>query len=223
MQTVDLKATRREGTGKQVTRKLRAAGVIPAVLYGNKAEPESLQVDINDLHIIYRSYSGANFILNLAIEDQEPVMTIIRERQRHPVSGATLHLDFQRIDVAKAIMIEVPIHLTGEAPGVKDFGGTLEHLLRWAEVSCLPLEIPEEIVIDVSELGINDSIHVRDLARDGMEFLADEGRVVVAVTPPRIATTAEDEEAEGEEGETAEGEEGETTEGEETPSKDDAK
>jgi large subunit ribosomal protein L25 len=214
MDTVDIKATLRTGIGKQVTRKLRAAGQIPATLYGAGQEPRTLQIDEQSLIKIFRAHPGGNFILNLAIDDQKPELSIIRERQRHPVSGALVHLDFQRVRADKPIHVQVPIHLTGESPGVKDFGGVLEHVLRQVEISCLPMEIPDDIILDIGELMLNDSIHVSDLELPKLNFITAGERTIVAVSAPRVSTEAE-EAAEGEEAE------GEETEGEE--GKDEAK
>ncbi|MCP4548860.1 MAG: 50S ribosomal protein L25 [bacterium] len=202
MQTIEFKVSKRVGTGKQVTRKLRVDGIIPGVLYGTKEDPVNLSIPEALITELYRSQSGSNFIVNLGIDDDTSVMSIVRERQRHPVSGRTIHMDFLRISMDKPILLNVPVHLTGEAPGVKDFSGTLEHLLRMAEVTCLPKHIPEEILIDVSEMQINDSVHVSDINIEHVELTADQGRVIVAVSPPRISTEASEEEegVEGEEG-----------------------
>ena len=212
MQTVDLNARTRQGTGKQVTRKMRVIGQIPATLYGAGETPVTLQVMDDDLDQLFRGKRGASMIINLAIDDAKPVLSIIREKQRHPVSGATLHLDFQRISLDKPITAQVPVRITGESPGVKDQGGILEFLMRSADVSCLPMNIPEEIMIDISELEINDSVHVGDIPHEGFEFMADEDRTIISVSAPRLSTEAEEaEEGEGEEG--VEGAEGEAVEG----------
>jgi large subunit ribosomal protein L25 len=215
MESVELKASRREGTGKQVTRKLRATGAIPAVLYGSGAEPQSLQIDKVELDRIFREHAGGNFILNLEVEKEKPVMTIIRETQRHPVSGQLVHLDFQRVSTDKPIAVQVPVRLVGESPGVKDFGGVLEFVLRELEVSCLPLEIPDEVVVDISEMLLNDSIHVADLDLPNIEFITETERTIVSVSMPRIQKSAAEIEAEeAEEAEAAEAAEAAEGEGE---------
>lgn len=207
MQTLDLKTTTREGTGKSVTRKLRAEGIVPATLYGIDVEPVNLSVERAELEGLYKGRDSSNFILNLVVDADKSVLAIVRERQRHPVSRQILHVDFQRVSMDRPIHVEIPIHLTGESEGVKTFGGTLEHLLRSVAISCLPANIPDEIIVDISELNVNDSIHVSDLDVPDVEFEAEAARVVVNVAPPRLSTELEesDEEAEGEE--LAEGEE----------------
>ncbi len=220
METVDLKATLRTGTGKQVTRKLRVAGQIPGTLYGAGGDPVTLQCEEKSLIKMFRAHPGGNFILNLSIGDDKPVLSIIRERQRHPVFGSLVHLDFQRVSTNKPIQVQIPVHLTGESPGVKDFGGVLEHTMREVEISCLPLEIPDEIVVDINELGLNESIHVSDLELPNLNFVTEGERTIVSVSAPRVSTgVLAEEEAAAEAAELAEGAEGEA-EGEE--GKDDA-
>ncbi len=219
MQTLDLKAATREGTGKSVTRKLRVRGILPATLYGLDKAPLSLNVVADDFATLYKGRGTSNFILNLTVDEGEPTLTIVRERQRHPVSSQVLHVDFQRISMDKPIYTKVPIRLTGEAPGVKTDGGILEHLLREVAISCLPKFIPDEFIVDISELQINDSIHVSDLDTPNVNLEAEINTVIVNVSPPRLSTLDEDaegEEVEGEEGaEGAEGAEGETEGGNE--------
>ena len=207
MQTLDLKASVREGTGKSVTRKLRVQGIVPATLYGIGVDPVNLNVDAAELEGLYKGRESSNFILSLHVDGGDAVATIVRERQRHPVSRQVLHVDFQRISMDRPIHVEIPIHLTGECEGVKTFGGTLEHLLRTVAISCLPKHIPDEIIVDVSELNLNDSIHVSDLDVPNIEFEAEAARVVVNVAPPRLSTEVEETDEEGEGEETAEGEE----------------
>ncbi len=214
MQTVSLSAERREGIGKSVTRKLRVAGTIPANLYGVGGDPVTMQVSNADLIQIFR-FHGSNVLIELNFEGEEPILSLIREHQVHPVSGKSVHLDFQRVKLGKPLNVDVPINVIGIAPGVKDFGGVLEQVIREVEVSCLPRQIPDFIEVDVSELNINDAIHIGDLKVENVEFLVDDSQTVVMVTPPRLSTEAEETE-EGEEGEVAEGEEGaEATEGDE--------
>ncbi len=209
MQTVSLPAERREGTGKSVTRKLRVAGTIPANLYGTGGDPVTMQVSNADLIQIFRHH-GSNVLIELNFEGEDPILSLIREHQVHPVSGKSVHLDFQRVQLGKPLNVEVPFQITGVAPGVKDFGGILEQIIRSVEVSCLPRQIPDFIEVDVSELQINDAIHIGDLNVPDVEFLVDDSQTVAQVTPPRLSTEVEEAEEgeEGVEGEAAEGEEG---------------
>ncbi|MDP6418261.1 MAG: 50S ribosomal protein L25 [Candidatus Krumholzibacteria bacterium] len=215
MKTVSLKAQSRQGKGKSVTRKLRASGQIPGNLYGAGVPSESIQLNNTELETMFRLHKGGNFLIELEIDDNEAILTLIREHQIHPVSRKHVHLDFQRVQLGQKLNVDIPIYLTGEAIGAKDFGGTVEQVLRSVSVSCLPREIPDFIEIDINELGINDSIHVGSLDVPNVEFLVDESQTVVLCAPPRLSTEAEDEEPEeGLEGEeAAEGEGEETAEG----------
>ncbi len=214
MKTVALTAEHRSGIGKSVTRKLRVRGIIPANLYGIGDDPVTMQVKNDDLIEIFRHH-GSNVLIELSFEGEETILSLIREHQIHPVSRKSVHLDFQRVQLGKPINVEIPITLVGEAPGVRNFGGILEQITRSVEVSCLPREIPDSFVVDVSKLDINESIHISDLEAENMEFLIDSSQIIANVSPPRLSTEVEETE-EGEEGEAVEGEEGAegSTEGE---------
>ncbi|MBM4117857.1 50S ribosomal protein L25 [bacterium] len=204
MQTLELKAAARPGTGKSVTRKLRAQGTLPATLYGGVGEALNLTVPALDFDLLYRAREGSNFILNLSVDGAAPVLSIVRERQRHPVTGRVIHVDFQRISLDKPIHVEVPVHIVGESRAIKDFGGILEHLLRRVQISCLPADIPDAIEVDISELRLNESVHVSDLTVPNVEFLAEPARAVASIAAPRLTKGAgETAAAEGAEGEGA--------------------
>jgi large subunit ribosomal protein L25 len=190
MQTVELNATLRQGTGKQVTRKLRVAGQVPAVLYGSGGDPVSLNIPYNDVERVFRFRGGGSFLLDLSVDGAAPILSIIKEKQVHPVSGKLVHIDFLRISMDKPITVQVPVHLTGESRGVKDFGGIIDQPLRLVEISCLPADIPDEILVDISALDIGDSIHIADLPADKFTFNAESERTVVAVGAPRITLGA---------------------------------
>ena len=186
MKEVVVDVTRREAIGKNVSRRLRRSGSIPAVLYGGGKEPVILQVDPTRIEQILRSESGVNtiFQLNLAGTDQRRHV-MIREYQVDPLEGSLLHADFLRIAMDEAIEVEVPIRLTGESAGVKLDGGILEPVTRTVRVSCLPADIPEHLDLDVSAMKINDHLSIADLPKsDKFTLLSDPGLIVVVVAPP---------------------------------------
>jgi large subunit ribosomal protein L25 len=203
MDSLDLKAATRQGTGKSVTRKLRVQGTLPAVLYGAGSEATSLTISAADFDLLYRARQGSNFVLNLSVDDAAPILSIVRERQRHPVTGRVIHVDLQRISMDKPIHVEVPIVITGESRGVKDFGGILEHLLRRVEISCLPADIPDSIVVDISEMRLNETLHVADLKVPNVELLAEPARAVVSIAAPRLVKAGTEGTAAAAEGEDA--------------------
>ena len=204
-----LVAERREGAGKGIARKLRAAGRVPAIVYGRGMEPIPVSVDAKELyHVLHRG--GANVLLDLVV-DGEPHLALAREVQRDHIRNRYVHVDFLAVSRTEKITVSVPIQVTGESVGVKA-GGVLEHHLWEVEVECLPGDVPEAVVVDVSALGVGDSLKVGDLvASEGVEIVSPPEELVLAVVPPQarevaaVPTAAEAEgpaaEAAGESGE----------------------
>lgn len=204
--------------GNGPARVLRRAGQIPAVLYGRKIEPVLLSVNTKDLEQILKKGSFGQFILNLVIQNGKKMTkpAIIKELQTHPVSGSLIHIDFYEVDMKRQIKVMVPVVTTGKAAGIEE-GGLLNIVRRELEVFCLPGDIPEAIEIDISELGIGDSIHIEDVPLgENVEVSADVNFTVVTVLSPKVeeeVVEEEEEELEGEE----EGAEGEAAEAEAEP------
>jgi large subunit ribosomal protein L25 len=203
----ELKATYRTDTGKEFARKLRADGRIPAVLYGKDMEAKSLSLDLKETDYLFQRIAVENTILDLLIEgEKEPVQTLIREIQSHPHKPGLLHVDFLRIQKGVAVEVEIPVNLEGVPAGVRESGGVLEQMVNEIRVKCIPSMIPEVVNIDVSRLGVGDSIHVYDIdLGEGVEILVDSDRTICNVAIPRVVA-AEEEPEEGEE-EMAEAEE----------------
>jgi large subunit ribosomal protein L25 len=207
----DLTAEVREGTGKGVARKLRAAGRIPAVLYGKGRESRSLALDPHALERLLRdSDAGMNTLIDLRVAGGSEQVVLVKELQRDPVRGAPLHADLYRVDLETSIDVSVPIHLVGRPQGVELHDGILDHSLRELEIVCLPRAIPESFDVDVSALEIGDSIHVRDLALpEGVELRCDPDLSVASVVAAKVAEEEAAAEAEVEGEAPAEGAEGE--------------
>lgn len=199
-----LEAEVRAGSGKSVTRKLRVSGTLPAVLYGMDKKPQMLNVNSRALTQLLHSGGGENVLIDLAIGKAKPEKVLVKEVQHHPVTSKIVHVDFLRIDLTKKVTVMVPVHIVGTAEGVRG-GGVLEIVSRELEVSCLPMDIPTNITIDVSNLKINEAVHVAELKVDKVEILTDKGRTVVTVQPPTVIKEAAPA-AEAAEGEAAEGE-----------------
>ena len=201
--TVDatLKAERREGTGKSVARKLRAAGKLPAVVYGGEGETDHISLDSHDTEYLFQRISVDNSIVSLTIDGQkEPVRTLVREIQTHPWKATLLHVDFLRIQEGVAVDVEIPVDLVGTPVGVQMSGGILEQIIHDLPIRCIPSKIPEVISIDVSGLDVNDSLHVSDLTMDeGVEVTIPGDRTVCLVAMPRVEVeeTEEEEPVEG--------------------------
>jgi large subunit ribosomal protein L25 len=161
---VKLMAQPRKETGRSAIRKLKARGIVPAIVYGGKDKPQSLQVLRRDIGLMLSQSSGENILVELEIAGEKGSrMAMIQEIQHSPVGGDVLHVDFHAVSMDEKIEADVPLEPTGIANGVKNFGGLLEQSLRNLEVECLPRDLPDKITVDVSALNIGDSIHVRDI------------------------------------------------------------
>jgi large subunit ribosomal protein L25 len=190
-----LSATRREGTGKGVARKLRASGQVPAVVYGKDMDAVHLAVDAHAAEHLFQGISVASTIVDLKIEgERRPLPTLVREVQTHPYRPELIHIDFYRIQKGVAVEVEVPLHLKGTPAGVRD-GGTLEQVFHVIPIKCMPSNIPEAITMDVTGLNVGDSVHAYDLEIDeGLELLIDLERTLAAVAAPRAEEEVVEEE-----------------------------
>jgi large subunit ribosomal protein L25 len=182
-----LGAQKRADTGKNNNRKLRAGGRIPAVLYGHGEETRPVSVDAHELERLFSHIHVESTLIDVTVEgERKPLKALVREVQRHPVRDDVTHVDFYIIHAGERLTVDVPLRITGSAPGVR-IGGLLQQTLDTVEVRCLPDQIPEQIEADISALEIGDSIHVRDLrVPEGVEILVDGDRTVCSVVPPTV-------------------------------------
>ena len=199
MQQVRLEAQKREASGKGAARGIRRAGHIPGVLYGRKNEVIPIQIDTRGFQDFLQDY-GENAFINLEIADHGTENVMVKEIQRDPVSNQLLHTDLLRISMDEPITAAATIVLIGSAPGIQE-GGILEFPHRQLTLHCLPTVLPEEIEVDISELGIDDRLSVEDISLpEEIEILDDPHTRIVAVVPPRIEEEpTEEEDIEGEE------------------------
>lgn len=206
-----LVAETREGTGKGAARKLRAAGRVPAILYGHGMDPLALSVDSRELFHLLHTGAGANVLVDLVVDGTEH-LALPRDVQRDHIRGRFVHVDFLAVRRDEKINVTIPLRIVGESPGVKA-GGVLEHHLWELNVECLATDVPEAIDVDISGLEIGSGVRVSDLkVRSGVTILTSPEDSVVAVTQPQVAVE-EEEAAEAVEGEVAEEEaEGATAE-----------
>jgi large subunit ribosomal protein L25 len=188
--------------GKNAARRTRRAGQIPAVVYGAYKEPLSVAVNPRDIIKIVHSDTGYNTIFNLAIDGGESTAVMLVDQLTDPVRGNLLHADFKRVDLTKRLRVAVPVHPEGEAKGIKLQGGLLELVIRAVEIECLPDDIPERFVVDVTELMIGQAKRAGDIVLSGsMKLLSPADAVVahvvalraeeVAATPEAAAATPE--------------------------------
>lgn len=161
---VKLKVEPRASTGRSAVRKLKARGVIPAVIYGSKEKAQPLQVAARDIRAMLSHASGENILVELEIAGEGSNRTaLVQEIQHSPLGGDILHVDFHAVRMDEKIHAEVPLEPVGVPEGVKTFGGLLDQSLRSLPIECLPGDLPDRITADVSALNIGDAIHVRDI------------------------------------------------------------
>jgi large subunit ribosomal protein L25 len=185
----------RTSRGKNEAHRTRAAGQIPAVVYGAHKDPVSVAVNPREILRIVRSSTGFNTIFNLAIGGGETTPVMLVDQQVDPIKGTLLHADLKRIDLTKRIRITVPVHTSGEPKGVKVQGGLLEVITRSVEIECLPDEIPEGFTVDVSDLMIGQSKRAGDVGVSGsMKLVSSPDTVIahiVALRAEEVAPAAE--------------------------------
>ena len=199
-----LKAEAREGHGKGAARKLRAAGMVPGVVYGHGMEPVPVAIDARELFHILHTDAGTNVLIDLQVK-KDHHLTLPREIQRDHIHGRFIHVDFLAVRRDEQITVDVPVELVGESHGVKE-GGVVEHHLWEVKVACFPTDVPDHLEADISALRIGEGLKVADLPLpSGVELVTDPEASIMAVVPPPILRLEEEEAA----AEVAEGEEAE--------------
>jgi large subunit ribosomal protein L25 len=196
--TAVLEAKPRNIAGKQPAKQLRNEGAVPAVVYGSEIDSVKCSVDQKAFRTMINEF-GRNAIVSLKVEGDQDYATIVKDIQRHPVSWDVIHIDFHRVSMTQRIVVDVLIHPEGSPLGVRNDGGILEQMLHSVEVECLPTNIPETLVFDVTDLEIGDTVHVSDLGTpEGATIVTEADRSVFALIPPSVRQEDEEEE-EGEE------------------------
>ncbi|MCF6283742.1 MAG: 50S ribosomal protein L25 [Candidatus Hydrogenedentes bacterium] len=217
MEIQTLKVATRNETGKGPAGRRRMAGEIPGVVYGESTENFSVAINAKAFEVLVHSAQGEHAVVQLDVEDKPelsgPIM--IKALQHHPIKDHVMHADFLRIQLDKAIQTHVPIKLVGHCVGIVE-GGVPDQHVRELRIECLPLEVPENFEIDITDIAIGGRLHVSDLTTpDGMTILTEADRTIISIHAPRVVeeTTTE----EGEEGVAVDAADGEGGgEGEET-------
>lgn len=204
-----LKAAVRESTGKGVARQLRAQNRVPAVLYGAGVDPTPLSVDARELFRTLHTDAGTNVLIDLDVEGQGTHLALAREIQQDHIKNRTVHVDFLAVRRDQTITVQVPLEITGASAGVHE-GGVMEQHLYDIEIDCLPGNVPGHVEVDVTNLGIGDSLHVSDITPpEGTEIKSDAEVLVVAIVTAQQGSIEDEAEAaeavEGEEGAEGEG------------------
>jgi len=188
MEEILLEAELRTEVGKGKVKALRDKGYIPCVVYAEGKESKAIKVEHSQFLRLIHHHRLENAVVSLKVRDenrQKPRSCLIKEIQYDPVTEDIKHVDFNEISLTKAIKVNVPIVAKGEPVGVKQEGGSLEHILWEIEVECLPTDIPKQIEVDVSQLAIGDAIHVKDIpAPPKVKILNDPDAILLSVAAP---------------------------------------
>ncbi|MFA5858244.1 MAG: 50S ribosomal protein L25 [Elusimicrobiota bacterium] len=187
MAEILLKASTRELTTKGGLRQMRLQGEIPAILYGGEAAPQNLAVNSIEFMKLRRTTSG-NALIKLNISEKESKIVLVKDIQRHPTTEKVVHIDFYEVSMKKELELEVPIKALGatDTPGLKE-GGVLEQVLWHLKIKCLPTNIPDQIEVDISQMKINDTIHVSDLKiPEGVKVLIEPEQTVIHIVLPKV-------------------------------------
>jgi len=191
MEELFLDAEVRQELGKGKIKAIKDKGFIPAVVYADGKSALALKLSHRQLIQLVHHHRIEGVIINLNIKDDRPEgkqksrPCLIKEIQHDPVHGEIVHVDFNQISLTKAIKVNIPVRVKGEAIGVKLEGGSLEHVLWEIEVECLPTSIPKDIEVDVANLKLGESVHVKDIVvPQGVKILNDPGAIVITVAAP---------------------------------------
>jgi len=180
--TITIRATQREGRGKNDARRARRDGMVPVTVYGGEGGTVAALAPLRELAAILRSDSGRNTIFSLDIEGVGASEVMFHDRQIDPIRMRLIHADFRRLVAGEKIEVTVPLHLQGEPKGVRDEEGVLEQIIREIDIRCDPRDIPEALNVDVSQLGVHDVLHVSDIKIDErIEILASPDTVIATV------------------------------------------
>ena len=183
---ITVRAMKRDGRGKNDSRRARRDGLVPLTIYGGEGETVAATAPLRDLAAILRSEAGHNTIFTLDIEGVGASEVMFHDRQIDPVRGRLVHADLKRLVLGQMIEVTVPVHLTGEPIGVREQDGYLEQLLREIDIRCQPRNIPDAINVDVSNLGVHDVLHVSDIPADeNIEILEAPDTLVATVSVVR--------------------------------------
>jgi large subunit ribosomal protein L25 len=189
MKQIQVHAQSRTAKGKAASGRLRRSGFFPAVLYSEGKPGRDIQLNEHDFVLLFRGHHAENLLMDLAVDSEKPVKALLKAMQHHPLNGRVLHADFYAISMDKKLELEIPVTLVGEAKGVAQEGGILEHVLRSVMVECLPDDLPEELQLDVSDLAMGHTLKVKDIPLDTAKYriLTDGDIVVAAIAAPRTA------------------------------------
>jgi len=194
MKSLALGASPRTQTRRKGARKIRNGGRIPAIIYGRHNPPQNLEIDAKQFEELVHKAHTEIILVDLTVEgDAKPArLALVQDVQHHPLSGKVLHLDLHEVKTDEKVSIEVPVEAVGVPDGVKNGGGTLEHVRFRIRVRCLPKDLPEQINVDVTHLKVGETLHIGEIVPpSGVELLGDKKIPVLAVAAPVTEAAAE--------------------------------
>jgi len=193
-----LVVTNRDLKGSPNARRMRRDGLIPGVIYSDGGEARSISLPKHDFEQMLHHHAGEQMMLKIELDGKE-VSVLLKDVQHEILSDGVQHVDLHEVSMTKKLRVQLSIELVGEAEGVKSEGGVLDHLLHSVEVECLPSDILEKIEVDVSELKLNEMLHIKDINLDSSKYeIMMDGEVSVAsVSEPRVSAESTDEDGEG--------------------------
>jgi large subunit ribosomal protein L25 len=188
MEAVALNAQSRSELRRTRVKKIRASGLLPGVLYGCQKDPKPLTVCAKDFERMVKHSASENLLVKLAVEGDGGHLALVQEVQCHPLSGLPLHVDFRAVVEDQPVILSIPIEPRGEAHGVKNEGGNLEHVLFSVKIKALPKDLPEVILVDVTELRSGQTLHLGDLPLpENIEVIGETGIPAFSVSIGRTA------------------------------------
>jgi len=194
MKSLALSASPRTQTRRKGARKIRSGGRIPAIIYGRHNPPQNLEIDAEQFDQLVHKAHTEIILVDLTVEgDAKPArLALVQDVQHHPLLGHILHVDLHEVKADEKVSIEVPVEAVGVPDGVKNGGGTLEHVRFRVRVRCLPKDLPEQINVDVTNLKVGETLHIGEIvAPEGVEILGDKKIPVLAVAAPVAEAAAE--------------------------------
>ncbi len=198
MEDTKLIAKKRDLEGSSNARRMRNAGSLPAVVYGDDKEPVSVEINAHDFEQILHHHASESLIIDVELEGEGLISVLVKDVQHHPVTSDPLHVDLMRVAANKPIHVDVQLELVGEAAGVKA-GGSLDHVMHSIGVECLPGDLVEAFEVDISDLEIGKALHVSELNLDSkFKLLVDADAIVATVSGPKAEEEAAEEGAEPE-------------------------
>ena len=194
MEAQQISVKKRNLEGSSASRRMRHTGLLPGVIYGTDTNPLAVELETHAVEQVLHNHASETILVDIDLEGEGSVSVLLKEVQHHPVSGALLHVDLQRVAANQTLQVEVSLELVGEPEGVK-LGGLLDQVMHTIMVECLPADLPETVNVDVSELEIGSALHVSDLKLGNkVSILSDADAVVAGVSAPKVELEEDEDE-----------------------------